>query len=54
MSVTIILLPVGGQYAASSFYGVDENSFKLMERETGGSARKTHVMPVQTLRACGN
>lgn len=43
-----------GQYAASSFYGIDENSFKLIKWDTGESARETHVMPVQALRAQGN
>ena len=45
---------MGGQYAASSFYGIDENSFKLMKWDTEESARETHAMPVQALRAHGN
>lgn len=31
VSNKIKLLSVGAQYAASSFYGIDENSFKLMK-----------------------
>lgn len=45
---------MGGQYAVSSFCGIDENSFKLMKGDTGESARETHVMPVQALRAQTN
>jgi len=45
---------VGGQHAASSFCGTDENSFKLMKWGTGESARETHVMTVQALKAQGN
>lgn len=45
---------MGGQYAASSFCGIDENSFKLMKWDTGESARETRVMPVQALRAQRN
>lgn len=44
----------GEQYAAPLFCGIDENSFKFMKRDTGDSARETHVMPVQALKAQRN
>lgn len=47
-------LSVGGQYAASSFCGIDENSFKLMKWDIEESTRETPVMPVQALKAQRN
>lgn len=47
-------LSVSGQYAASSFCRIDENSFKLLKWDTGESARETPVMPVQALKAQRN
>lgn len=45
---------MGRQYAASSFYEIDENSFKLKKWAPGESTEETHVIPVQALKAQGN